>query len=750
MSAKPRYPLYLPVAVLLWFMALSPVLAGDLVGWQSVDNQSIYGPSQSWPSTGVNSEVADDFDTIADIDRVVASGYIDGFAPQWRGVYIRFYEYRGDGTPGALQREYFLAAGDANLSVDNSGLVDAHLSPPFAATGRHFLAVQPEVNSWYWWSADTGAPRGQAFYFRNLAAGQTDWRHGDAQFNNPNADVGFALYGSVTGPGTIGSLSAATLPRSGYLEILGSNLGGSGTVRIGGFPAAVALWTGTRIVAYVPEAAPLGGVGVQVLTAGGVSNTLPLSVTARQADGRVSWRLRLEGAYSSVRPARGPDGTIYVLDVGFRLYAVRPDGALMWVRRGAGNKGLAVGADGTIYAASESDVKAFNPDGSLKWTFVQNPRAFIMLGLSVGPDGNIYGVGTEGPGVFSLTPAGVLRWTNPELYQRLIVDYGEIVFGPNTASGQLYFYANNHTRAVRLDNGGSVFTLSPTGQPVVSPLDATMHAKAGAYSPNGQLLWSFAFPIGGLPVSDPDVAFDGTHYVVNRTTDLYSLNPHGGENWHVSLPNAVGAPNIDPANSVVVLGSNNTLDHPGFIQGIGVASRREVWRVDLPKEEPAVFNTSTGQLGFNQFVETRALFSADSSAVYLITAIATGGLVQDRSFLYSIVTDASASTTPSPRLRCTGIVLSTRERRGVVLVSGTVKIEDENALPVPGAAVSVTWTKPTGAIVSQTALTDTTGIAKVSITSVRGTYTLTLTSISKTGYIFDAASSVLTQTISKK
>ena len=53
-------------------------------------------------------------------------------------------------------------------------------------------------------------------------------------------------------------------------------------------------------------------------------------------------------------------------------------------------------------------MKAFNPDGSLKWTFIQNPRAFIMLGLSVGPDGNIYGVGTQGMGVFSFTPQGTL------------------------------------------------------------------------------------------------------------------------------------------------------------------------------------------------------------------------------------------------------------------------------------------------------------------------------------------------------
>ena len=117
------------------------------------------------------------------------------------------------------------------------------------------------------------------------------------------------------------------------------------------------------------------------------------------------------------------------------------------------------------------------PSGS----FVQNPRAFICLGVSVGPDGNIYSVGTEGMGVFSLTPAGTLRWTNPEPYDRPIVDYGEIVFGPNGSNQQLYFYANNHVRAVRLD-GNSVFTL-PTRASRRSRLMAASTSRSGPTRP---------------------------------------------------------------------------------------------------------------------------------------------------------------------------------------------------------------------------------------------------------------------------
>jgi len=317
---------------------------------------------------------------------------------------------------------------------------------------------------------------------------------------------------------------------------------------------------------------------------------------------------------------------------------------LKWVVRGAGNKGLAVGADGTIYAASEDSIKAYNPDGTARWSFVQNPRAFICLGVTVGPDGNIYSVSTEGLGVFSLTPAGTLRWTNAEAYSRPIVDYAEIVIGPNNGVNQLYLYANNHTRAVRLEDGASVFTIPRTGQPVISPLDGTMHATATAYNPSGQLQWAFTFPSSGLPVSVPDLASDGTHYTTYRTMELYALNPNGIEKWHLALTNYIGAPNVDPNNTLVVVGSGGTLDMQGFVAGISTSTRREVWRVALPAEEVSVYNPWTGLYGFNQYVDTRAKFSADASAVYLVTAIATGGLVRDRCFLYSIKTGLSSTS----------------------------------------------------------------------------------------------------------
>jgi Fibronectin type III domain/PQQ-like domain len=491
-------------------------------------------------------------------------------------------------------------------------------------------------------------PRGQAFYFRDLAAGQTQWQHGDNLNFNWNADVTFSLYGTVTGAGQITSLSANTLERSGYLEIFGSNFGGSGTVMIGGIAAFTTNWGTTRIVAYVPEAATLGTVPVQVINDSGPSNVVNLTVTARQPTGRVNWRFRMDGPYASVRPVVAANGTVYAIDVFSHLYALNPDGGLRWLVSGAGDKGVAVGADGTVYVASEDFIKAFNPDGTAKWTFVQNPRAFICLGVSVGPDGNIYSVGTQGMGVFSLTPQGALRWTNTELYSRLIVDYAEIVFGPNGNQQQLYFYANNHLRSLTL-NGASVFTipgglaqLNPGMQPTIGP-DGSVHTVLTTYSPSGGQVWFFPTPYPYNVFTQADVGSNGIHYFVQNLIQLFALNTNGSQRWHVTLADNVGAPVVDPLNTQLVIGSAETLDHAGYIVSRSATDGHELWRVTLPMED-----------GFNQFIDTRARFAADGSTAYIITATATGSNDTSRSFVYALNANvAGPSPTPTPTATAT-------------------------------------------------------------------------------------------------
>lgn len=719
----------------LCILSILCILVSGVSAQTVLDSQAGNGQSSEInfvaPDGSNNYESVDDIDVTGVINRVVVTGYMPNFTTWgFQGVWVRFYAHTASG-PGALQAEYFVASGTAGLTFDTTGgtYFDVTLASGFAATGPHYLGVQPKVGWWNWNSAN--ALRSSAYKRVNGGA----WA--------PIANgLTFSVYGTASGPGRIDGLSSTSATRSGMVIVNGANLGSSGQLLIDGLAAPYASWTPTEIVAYVPEAARLGSMPVQAVTAGGASNTVFLTVTGRAAAGRLLWQLRMDAAYSKVRPVRAADGSVYAIDVAGRLYALAADGALRWIARGAGNKGLALAPDGTIYTGSENDVRAFAPDGALKWTFVQNPRAFILLGLTADRLGNVYGVASSGMGVFSLTPAGQERWRTPEPYNRPIVSYGALAIGMNGGVEQLYFYANARMRAVRTQDGGSVFTGGAARQPVVSPVDGTVHAGASAYSPAGQFLWSDA---AGWSPSDPDVGSNGIHYYVNVGTDLAALSTGGSRLWSLTLPKSVFAPDVDPANSVVLVAGAGTTS--GFAQGVSTASRTVSWEQTLPSQETSVFNPATGQFGFLQIPDTRAVFSGDGKAAYLVTAMGTGSGVRARSFFTAIDTTAGTAPPPAYTMRVASINLVASMTTPYVLVDATVRIVDQAGQPVIGATVNGRWRLPNGSTFNTTATTPASGVVVFSQGYSKGTYTFTVTGVSKPGSTFDSRNSVLSGTL---
>ncbi len=441
------------------------------------------------------------------------------------------------------------------------------------------------------------------------------------------------------------------------------------------------------------------------------------------------WVVELPGMYSMVRPAVGPDGTIYAVDVLDNLYAVRPGGDVAWTAVDAGSKGVDVGPDGTIYTGNENWVKAYNPDGSLKWTFVQNPRAFVFQDVAVGPDGNIYGIGTSGMGVFSLEDRGdhaALRWQTPEIYARTMVSYTELEFGP-TSDGQdyqLYFAANGHTRAVRLSDGASVFTKGGgVIKPRVSPFDGSWHMPAEAYSPDGSLLWSFEFPLATGTVG-PSMGASGMHYAINSGNTLYSIAPDGRENFHTQLSEYVGSPDVDPTETVVLLPVGGTASTPGAVKAVSASNGTALWRMEFPATDN----------GLEQFVSSGFSFSAGGDVAYVMTS--NYGGTGARGYLVAIATDPSIPSA-STVLRSQDITLDVKSRRNGVAFTGTVIVTDENLGRISGATVEAIWTLPDGSTLQQTATTGGTGEARFSVSGAGGLYRLTVTNIALDGFTFD-------------
>jgi hypothetical protein len=344
-----------------------------------------------------------------------------------------------------------------------------------------------------------------------------------------------------------------------------------------------------------------------------------LAMLASSADAaQVKWRVATSAAYSQVRPAVGPDGSVYAVDVNDNLIAVAADGRVLWRVAAAGSKGVDVGPDGTVYTANEDWIKAFNPDGSPKWTFIQNPRAFVLIDVAVGPDGNLYAVASNGMGVLSLADGGqdnpILRWTTSEAYARTFVGYSEIAFGQSTDPGciqQLYFYANSHTRAVCLEDGRSIFSLGGGNtQPKVSPVDNTWHRGDSAYSPAGELEWQADLSVFS-GVSQPALAADGTHYTVVGANELFALDTLGRVRWSAALGEFVGLPDVDPTKSIVIMPTFANATNPLALKAVSAGNGRDVWRVEFPADAS----------GLAQVISSGVAYSANGDTAYVMTFV---------------------------------------------------------------------------------------------------------------------------------
>ncbi len=93
---------------------------------------------------------------------------------------------------------------------------------------------------------------------------------------------------------------------------------------------------------------------------------------AISAAGTFLWSCSLGGTVNGA-PALAENGTIYIGCADENLFcAVKPNGELKWSYAGGGafNPSPVVDGDGTIYTASQDGmIYAFNPDGTVLWTF---------------------------------------------------------------------------------------------------------------------------------------------------------------------------------------------------------------------------------------------------------------------------------------------------------------------------------------------------------------------------------------------
>jgi PKD repeat protein len=266
-----------------------------------------------------------------------------------------------------------------------------------------------------------------------------------------------------------------------------------------------------------------------------------------------------------------------------------------------------------------------------------------------------------------------------------------------------------------------------------APLDVILSA-AGSYDPDGvigNIEWLFSD--GGSYWGSP--AYHTFYSTGQQTVTLRCYDARGGIGT-TSITINVGGVNQPPiANASATPTSGNA---PLTVQFSSAGSSD-------PDGTIVEYYWTFGDAFGTHSYEANPTYSYGYAGTYPATLTVWDNNNVSRSDTVTIIVNSAGSTV----LRSTAINLSATLQGKKVSVTGNVVVKKTSGAAVSGAVVSGTWAKPGGATVTQTATTSSTGIAKFSTSGNRGTYTLTVNNITKSGYTFDKAGSILTKSITK-
>jgi outer membrane protein assembly factor BamB len=384
---------------------------------------------------------------------------------------------------------------------------------------------------------------------------------------------------------------------------------------------------------------------------------------------RVTWRVRVDLDYFMADPGVGPDGTIYIPNKFGKTQALNPTtGATKWIAPyGGGDFSISVGSDATVYVAGggagtgggTDSITALRPDGTLRWMF-KGAGDYLLAGPNVGPDGNIYAVtDSTGIGFFSLTPAGQLRFSTGRF-----ADYGaqgmNIAFGPDRAYFGFDMVGIQPRTFFAYDlDGGLRWTLGqpddppspvagPNGNVVLLAFPSGAGKSVWSYSADGQAVYRF-YEFPGNVQSKPDVGVDNVAYVSRNFNTLLALNPTGTVKWRYTDVGMMFAPKVNKQNTVVFVGGRATYGQPGFFRVLTTAGA-PLFQVPLP-DEP-------GFAEYGQLVPgSRPVFSPDGTTAYSVADVAGDGNVPYSdvyAYLYALDTKVASKPVPLAPTNLTG------------------------------------------------------------------------------------------------
>ncbi|MBX7244120.1 MAG: PKD domain-containing protein [Candidatus Sumerlaeaceae bacterium] len=275
----------------------------------------------------------------------------------------------------------------------------------------------------------------------------------------------------------------------------------------------------------------------------------------------------------------------------------------------------------------------------------------------------------------------------------------------------------------------AVASASPSSGP--APLDVTFRAD-GSHDPDGFLgncEWTYG---------DGNYSYGATSYHTYQEQGHYTATlkvfDSRGETTTATVAVNVGPPNAKPiavASATPATGSaplNVNFSSAGSTDPDGTIVAR-TWD----------FGDGTGSSAANP----NHTYNTPGTYTATLTVHDNSGNTASANMMITV------SPAPGTVLRSTVVTLSASGRGSRLRFTGRVTVRNGANVAVSGVNVTALWQKPGGATTTQTVRTGRTGVATLSASGGPGTYTLSVSNLSKSGYSFDSANSVLDATITK-
>jgi hypothetical protein len=450
-------------------------------------------------------------------------------------------------------------------------------------------------------------------------------------------------------------------------------------------------------------------------------------------------------------------------------------GALVNIGGGPANyqpvTAVAINAGGGMagYAPQQSTslniVSVFRNDGVNGWQFVAGTSRYTSVS-SLNNLGDI-GYSELGAGLYL---NGLGTYALGSLLDPAVIAAGWAITGSGAKINDQRAVATVARNSVTGENGGVLLTATGALQPPSAPinLQGAAHAATRMEPYNSiNLTWETTSPLTRgyelerseagagvwmqLALTPPGTATQHTDATVQAGLTyeyrVRAVGLAGNSAWSNTVLVAAPATPLDVTPPVVTL---LTPANGASVSGTVTVSAQTSDNVAVEYFEISFWNQYLGQkviLGsmsgsgtLTVNWDTRAL----TPAAYTVSAFAYDTLGNWTQTDITVNVAVAAQT-----MKVTSITLSGTVSGSKASITGSVYVKDAAGRAVSKATVAVRWTLPGGSTRTATAVTDNQGRARFTYSGARGTYTLTVTNVTRSGYTFDAAGSVLSKSITK-